>query len=97
MDTLPRGFALSTLLYIHPEADANATSSGRPPAINAAMGGWGRLLRLTYHRADARRAALRAGDVTAEFLSYYTDNGAYYYYQGEGNKVRRRTRVIYIV
>ena len=51
------------------------------------MAGWGALLRRAYGRADAMRAALRQGDVTAEYLSYYTDNGAYYYYNAEGNKV----------
>lgn len=112
MDALFPGFALSTLVYLHPEApDASASgidiqhhdhnrwqqqpastdassTNGRPAAINAAMAGWGRLLRCAYHKADALRAAMRAGDATAEFLGYYTDNGAYYYYQGEGNKVR---------
>jgi len=27
-------------------------------------------------------------EVTKDYLSYYTDNGAYYYYLTEGNKVR---------
>lgn len=105
MDALPPGFALSTLLYLHPEqreqdpttptvadgtvADGTkATTTTRPAAINAAMASWGRLLRLAYPQADAIRAGLRRGDMTAEYLSYYTDNGAYYYYQGEGNQAR---------
>lgn len=73
-----------------------SSSPPRPPAINAAMAGWGALLRRAYGRADALRAGMRAGDVTAEYLTYYTDNGAYYYYRteedgdptGGGNKVR---------
>ncbi|CAF1132035.1 unnamed protein product, partial [Didymodactylos carnosus] len=49
--------------------------------INDAVHNWGLTLRKYYNKTDDDRL----NDVTINYLGYYTDNGAYYYYHTELN------------
>ena len=53
---------------------------------------WGGVLQSYY---GTRKEGGREGgkeEVTRDYLSYYTDNGAFYYYLTEENKVREKRR-----
>lgn len=54
--------------------------------FNAAIPRLGSLLRGRYNKG-----AQRDGDVTVNYLGYYTDNGAYYYYLTEPNRTYEDT------
>ncbi|XP_052789947.1 uncharacterized protein LOC128224213 isoform X2 [Mya arenaria] len=55
--------------------------------INKAFEGWGKLMRTFYGKDPARQQE----DMTIKYLGYYTDNGAYYYYNTEKNKTYEQT------
>ncbi|XP_071096504.1 uncharacterized protein [Haliotis cracherodii] len=55
--------------------------------INKAFEGWGKLLR-TYHAKDQK---MREADFTLNYLGYWTDGGAFYYYNTEKNKNYEQT------
>ncbi len=67
--TIPALHSVKTIIYI---ADDNTLG------VNAAMKGWGNMLRTYYDKGDVHIS--RAKDVTLQYLGYTTDNGAYYYY-----------------
>ena len=48
--------------------------------INRAMRAWGQMMQRAYNRNNQ----LRDNDITVKYLGYYTDGGAYYYYNREG-------------
>mmetsp|Transcript_39765 Transcript_39765/g.127113 ORF Transcript_39765/g.127113 Transcript_39765/m.127113 type:complete len:546 (+) Transcript_39765:129-1766(+) len=66
VDSVPAGTVYETIAYVSPGG-----------GINQAIGEWGELMRKMQPEAGQRPLE---GDVSAQFLSYYTDNGAYYYY-----------------
>ena len=47
--------------------------------VNVAMRGWGAALR----RRSGKTTAARDADHSINYLGYWTDNGAYYYYMTE--------------
>ncbi|CAF1064276.1 unnamed protein product [Adineta steineri] len=47
--------------------------------INQLIDEWGKLMRLVYNKT----LKYRSDDLTINYLGYYTDNGAYYYYHTE--------------
>ncbi|KAK7089407.1 hypothetical protein V1264_024716 [Littorina saxatilis] len=55
--------------------------------INRAFEGWGSYLRQAYQRTDY----YVRNDFTNNYLGYWTDNGAYYYYNTEQNKTYQQT------
>ncbi|PVD22557.1 hypothetical protein C0Q70_18373 [Pomacea canaliculata] len=75
VDTVPPGYSLDTILYF---GDAG---------VNRAFQGWGELLRFLYRRTDE----FVSNDLTINYLGYWTDNGAYYYYNTEPNKTYQDT------
>ncbi|GAB5031757.1 Hypothetical protein NocV09_00700250, partial [Nannochloropsis oceanica] len=77
VNSLPPGFSSTTLLSLHLHSS---------PTL--AVEEWGGVLRSYY---GTRKEGGREGgreEVTKDYLSYYTDNGAYYYYLTEENKGR---------
>lgn len=55
--------------------------------INKAFEGWGKTLRNFYGKSTQQQE----GDITIKYLGYWTDNGAYYYYNTEGSKNYEQT------
>lgn len=55
--------------------------------INKAMEGWGKQLQI-FHKKDL---SYKENDITQNYLSYWTDNGAYYYFLTEANKTYQDT------
>lgn len=75
VESVPAGAAVDFILYYSSEG------------INKAFEGWGSLLRTAYGRSDEARDK----DLTINYLGYWTDNGAYYYYMTEANKTYEDT------
>jgi hypothetical protein len=48
--------------------------------INKGIHQWGEMMQLAYNRKNL----YRENDITVKYLGYYTDGGAYYYYNTEG-------------
>jgi len=67
VDSIPKGYNLWTM------------ASYSPNGVNWAMEKWGEELRLHYGRTTEYRDT----DLTNNYIGYYTDNGAYYYYVTE--------------
>ncbi|CAK8679724.1 unnamed protein product [Clavelina lepadiformis] len=67
---LPKHYQIDTILYYSNEG------------INKAVEKWGQVLMTRYHK---KRAYMEA-DFSINYLGYYTDNGAYYYYHTEEGK-----------
>ncbi|ESO98847.1 hypothetical protein LOTGIDRAFT_158797 [Lottia gigantea] len=55
--------------------------------INHAMSDWGLLLTQYYGKDDSYRKS----DLTLNYIGYWTDGGAYYYYNTEPNKTYQQT------
>ncbi len=51
------------------------------------MEGWGKNLQI-FHGKDL---SYKLNDITQNYLSYWTDNGAYYYFLTENNKTYQQT------
>ena len=62
---------------------------GSSPSINAAMEEWGALLLQRYGKASGTIGQRRS--ISLDYLGYYTDNGAYYYYNTEPSKTYEQT------
>ncbi|KAK7102304.1 hypothetical protein V1264_020541 [Littorina saxatilis] len=75
VDTVPAGFSVDFIVYY--------SSQG----VNQAFAGWGEHLRTVYERTDT----YVLDDLTINYLGYYTDNGAYYYYLSEPHKTYQDT------
>ncbi|XP_046547192.1 uncharacterized protein LOC124257216 [Haliotis rubra] len=69
-ELLPTGYTYETIMYY--------SSNG----INAAMSDWGSLMRRYYGKDNAYRQS----DLTLNYVGYWTDGGAYYYYNTEPGK-----------
>ncbi|XP_071111597.1 uncharacterized protein [Haliotis cracherodii] len=69
-EQLPVGYMYETIMYY--------SSDG----INAAMSDWGSLMREYYGKDNAYRQS----DLTLNYVGYWTDGGAYYYYNEEPGK-----------
>ncbi|BFZ04181.1 hypothetical protein BsWGS_07220 [Bradybaena similaris] len=67
---VPRGYSSEYIVYF----------SNR--GINQAIQGWGKYLTTLYQKSRAPRD----NDLTIQYLGYWTDNGAYYYYNTEKGK-----------
>ncbi|XP_078489098.1 uncharacterized protein LOC100181073 isoform X2 [Ciona intestinalis] len=67
---IPMHYQVNTILYY--------SDSG----INQAIENWGRVLTTKYHK----KSSIMEADFSINYLGYYTDNGAYYYYKTEPNK-----------
>ena len=74
VNEIPKGFSYSTVLVY---------GSG----INQAFQSWGQVLSVQFgpHIAKERRAKVES-DLSLNYLGYWTDNGAYYYYHTEDGK-----------
>jgi hypothetical protein len=66
--TIPANYNHSLILYY--------SSDG----INKGIHQWGEMMQLAYNRKNQ----YRENDITIKYLGYYTDGGAYYYYNTEG-------------
>ncbi|KAK6196067.1 hypothetical protein SNE40_001362 [Patella caerulea] len=75
VDYVPANFVLQTVLMY------------RSAGINRAMDDWGRLM-TTYYGKDG---TYRQSDLTLNYIGYWTDGGAYYYYNVETNKDYEQT------
>ncbi|ELT88611.1 hypothetical protein CAPTEDRAFT_195295 [Capitella teleta] len=62
VQSVPAGFHSQTIVYYSPNG------------INAAIEGWGLAMRTLYNK----QSHYRESDVTVNYLSYWSDNGAYY-------------------
>lgn len=67
--TIPANYNHSMILFYSPDG------------INNCIRQWGRTMQRAYNRNDRYRLS----DITVNYLGYYTDGGAYYYYNTEGN------------
>ncbi|XP_077969877.1 uncharacterized protein LOC120331113 [Styela clava] len=65
--SVPQHYQIDTILYFGDEG------------MNRAIEGWGEVLARRYGKSRSRRDS----DLTVKYLGYYTDNGAYYYYNTE--------------
>jgi hypothetical protein len=66
--TIPANYDSSLVLFYSPNG------------INNGIHQWGQLMQQAYNRTDQ----YRQNDITVKYLGYYTDGGAYYYYNTEG-------------
>ena len=73
----PKDYTLSFILTLGPAKSTVRRARG----VNAALEFWGDALLATYGKS---RIATYATDFGLRYLSYSTDNGAFYYYQTEG-------------
>ncbi|CAL1533730.1 unnamed protein product [Lymnaea stagnalis] len=71
VDTVPSNYSVDFIIYYSNEG------------INQAMSGWGLFLRELYGKKQFYRTFM---DTTVNYLGYWTDNGAYYYYNTEKDK-----------
>ncbi|XP_076436393.1 uncharacterized protein LOC143275932 isoform X2 [Babylonia areolata] len=74
VDSLPAGFSLQTLLYYGDQG------------VTRAFRSWGKTLRDWFGKTDDVVKEYQAMDITLTHLGYWTDNGAYYYYNTEKGK-----------
>jgi len=65
--TIPANYSSSLILFYSPEG------------INKGIHQWGQMMQRAYNRNDQHRQ----NDITIKYLGYYTDGGAYYYYNTE--------------
>ncbi|XP_055899050.1 uncharacterized protein LOC106071759 isoform X1 [Biomphalaria glabrata] len=70
VDTVPQNYSIDFIVYYSDKG------------INQAMIEWGKLLKRVYRRNQNRRNY----GTTLNFMGYWTDNGAYYYYNTESGK-----------
>ncbi|KAL5016026.1 hypothetical protein ScPMuIL_005615 [Solemya velum] len=75
VDHIPAGTSYETMFYYGMDG------------INKTIGQWGKLMRDYYRKDEDYRRA----DLTVNYLGYWTDNGAYYYYQTEPNLTYEQT------
>ncbi|XP_064616875.1 uncharacterized protein LOC135480876 [Liolophura sinensis] len=75
VDRVPAGFTMETIVYY-----GNA-------GINKAFQGWGDILRTKYGKSSSYKRS----DFTINYLGYWTDNGAFYYYNTESKKNYEQT------
>ena len=68
MSTIPANYNHSLILFYSPEG------------INKATHQWGQMMQRAYNRTNQ----FRENDITVKYLGYYTDGGAYYFYNTEG-------------
>jgi len=108
VDSLPPGFSSTTLLSLHLHSSPTQAleewggvlqSYYRTRKEGGKEGGRAGGQALDRTRKERGREGGMEGrreegreEVTKDYLSYYTDNGAYYYYLTEGNKVREGGR-----
>lgn len=69
MLTIPANYTHSMVIYYSTDG------------VNKAIRDWGSFMQLAYHRNNQHRL----DDITINYLGYYTDGGAYYYYNTEGS------------
>ena len=55
--------------------------------INRGVDEWGQIMQKAYNRTNQ----YRLNDISINYLGYYTDNGAYYYYHTEGEQNYEQT------
>ncbi|XP_039254962.2 uncharacterized protein LOC120331863 [Styela clava] len=72
---IPREYEIETILYYGSEG------------INRAIEEWGAIIGRRYGKTRMHRQ----NDMTISYLGYYTDNGAFYYYNTEVNKTYEQT------
>ncbi|CAG5115344.1 unnamed protein product, partial [Candidula unifasciata] len=70
VNDVPRGYSVDFIVYYSNQG------------INQAMQGWGDYLTRLYQKSTTPRD----NDLTVQYLGYYTNNGAYYYYNTEQGK-----------
>ncbi|XP_041369874.1 uncharacterized protein LOC121383842 [Gigantopelta aegis] len=75
VDSVPAGFEHETLVYYSPDG------------INEAFRDLGYIMRFLYRKTSYFRQL----DLSLNYLGYWTDNGAYYYYNTEANKTYEET------
>ncbi|KAL5016032.1 hypothetical protein ScPMuIL_005621 [Solemya velum] len=75
VDHIPAGTSYETMFYYGMDG------------INKTIGQWGKLMRDYYRKNEDYRRA----DLTVNYLGYWTDQGAYYYYLTEPNKTYEQT------
>ncbi|KAH9500569.1 hypothetical protein Btru_072292 [Bulinus truncatus] len=70
VDTVPAGFQVDFIVYFSDRG------------INQAVTEWGQFLQFYYDKLPYRRIS----SLTLNYMGYWTDNGAYYYYHTEDGK-----------
>ncbi|KAK7471362.1 hypothetical protein BaRGS_00036000 [Batillaria attramentaria] len=75
VDSVPPGFQYQTVVFFG------------YTGINQVFSQWGEMMRYYYDKDDIYRKT----DVTLNYLGYWTDGGAYYFYQTEPNKTYEQT------
>ena len=78
IDSIPTNSTNSLIIYY--------SSSG----INKLMIEWGKLMQNVYNKTNQ----YRLNDLTINYLGYYTDNGAYYYYHTESQMNYEETIIL---
>jgi hypothetical protein len=69
MSFVPANYAHAMIVYYSPHG------------INKGIHEWGQTMQQAFNRTDSNRLH----DVTVNYLGYYTDNGAFYYYNTDGS------------
>ncbi|XP_059175577.1 uncharacterized protein LOC131955455 [Physella acuta] len=75
VDSVPSNYSIDFIVYYSNQG------------INQAMKGWGELLKFWYNKNLEHRAY----GITLNYMGYWTDNGAYYYYHTEEGKNYEKT------
>ncbi|XP_041369520.1 uncharacterized protein LOC121383515 [Gigantopelta aegis] len=75
VDRVPSGYVYQTIMYYGDDG------------INTAMSDWGMLMKTYYDK----KPDYRGTDLTLVYVGYWTDGGAYYYYNTEPNKTYEQT------
>ncbi|CAG5129545.1 unnamed protein product, partial [Candidula unifasciata] len=74
VDSLPTNFEHRTIAY--------CSNTG----VGDAFDGWGGIMRRVYNKTEEVREYHQSQDLSLTHLGYWTDNGAYYYYNTEQGK-----------
>jgi hypothetical protein len=87
-NTLEYG-VVGSMLSIPANYNHSMIVSYSPRGINEGMREWGQTMQRAYNRTNEHRL----NDLTINYLGYYTDGGAYYYYNTEQGKNYEETIV----
>ncbi|KAL3880433.1 hypothetical protein ACJMK2_032671 [Sinanodonta woodiana] len=77
VNSVPKDYVYETILFYSPDG------------VNRAFSEFGRLMKFYYDKDESYRKS----DLTINYLGYWTDNGAFYYYNTETNTTYERTMI----